>query len=163
VKAVPEGTVAGPRVVGERKVGVEAGAAGADCKGIGRDAMPVTGLAESFSPMPRMAPPPLGSDGTGPAAGPRFWEFRPAKTTLAPASPMHANHQQEQFSRAYVRAVATVAGFSLYEPEVTTTASTSASRRAADAGAFVRPAWRPSSSARPRTCGTTARSGSPSS
>jgi hypothetical protein len=31
---------------------------------------------------------------------------------------MDLNHQQEQFSRAYVRAVATIAGVCLYEPEV---------------------------------------------
>jgi hypothetical protein len=33
--------------------------------GIWREAVPVTGLAENFSPIPRIAPPPLGSEGTG--------------------------------------------------------------------------------------------------
>src|SRR5512132_4024356 len=34
-------------------------------RGIWSEAVPVTGLAENFSPMPRIAPPPLGSDGMG--------------------------------------------------------------------------------------------------
>src|SRR5262245_47360491 len=38
--------------------------------GIWKLAVPVTGLAENFSPMPRMAPPPLGMDGIGAVTAP---------------------------------------------------------------------------------------------
>jgi hypothetical protein len=36
-----------------------------DCGSRGTDPMPVTGLAANFSPMPRIAPPPLGRESVG--------------------------------------------------------------------------------------------------
>ena len=52
--------------------------------------MPVTGLAANFSPMPRIAPPPFGTEIVGaetakfPSAVPRFLSSAPGLSTTTP-------------------------------------------------------------------------------
>src|SRR5215218_7143695 len=49
--------------------------------------LPVTGLAENFSPMPRMAPPPLGSDIVGGDGRLSPATSLPAPTSRCPSDP----------------------------------------------------------------------------